>query len=73
MIVNNKILDSSAIGTFPYQELVSNAVDSEYEGIQIKVCSLGDLPAMKRAADRTLDRLDLEALEIAHPEDPESR
>lgn len=56
-----------------YEELVSNAEDAEYEGVQIKVCSLADLRAMKRAADRTLDRLDLEALEIAHPEDPESK
>jgi hypothetical protein len=56
-----------------YQELVSNAVVTEYEGVQIRVCSLADLRAMKRAADRTLDRLDLEALEIAHPEDSEDR
>jgi hypothetical protein len=56
-----------------YQELVSNAVDTEYEGVQIRVCSLADLRAMKRAADRALDRLDLEALEIAHPEDYEDR
>jgi predicted nucleotidyltransferase len=52
-----------------YQELVLNAEDAEYEGVQVKVCSLADLRAMKRTAGRDQDRLDLEALEIAHPED----
>lgn len=54
-----------------YEVLVPNAMDAEYEGVQIRVCSLADLRAMKRAAARGQDRLDLEALEIAHPEDPE--
>ena len=52
-----------------YDVLAPRATDTELEGIQVKVCSLEDLRAMKRAADRPLDRLDLEALEIAHPED----
>lgn len=52
-----------------YDELAPRATDTKLEGIQVKVCSLEDLRAMKRAADRPLDRLDLEALEIAHPED----
>ncbi len=52
-----------------YDELAPRAADTELEGIQVKVCSLEDLRAMKRAAGRPLDRLDLEALEIAHPED----
>lgn len=56
-----------------YDELAPRATDVELEGIKVKVCSLEDLRAMKRAADRPLDRLDLEALEIAHPEDPEGR
>ncbi len=54
-----------------YDELAPRATDTELDGIQVKVCSLQDLRTMKRAADRPLDRLDLEALEIAHPEDPE--
>lgn len=56
-----------------YDKLVPRATDTQLEGIEVKVCSLEDLRAMKRAADRPLDRLDLEALEIAHPEDPEDR
>ena len=55
-----------------YEELVSSAADTELEGIPVRVCSLADLRAMKRAADRSLDRLDLEALENAYPEDPQS-
>lgn len=51
-----------------FMELVPNATEVVLEGVQIKVCSLADLRAMKRAAGRPLDRLDLEALEIAHPE-----
>lgn len=54
-----------------YDELAPRATSTELEGIQVKVCSLEDLRAMKRAGDRPLDRLDLEALEIAHPEGPE--
>ncbi|MFL5873277.1 MAG: hypothetical protein ACJ75T_07380 [Solirubrobacterales bacterium] len=56
-----------------YDELAPQAADTELEGVQIRVCSLQHLRAMKRAADRPLDRLDLEALEIAHQEDPEER
>jgi hypothetical protein len=52
-----------------YEELVSDAVDAEYEEARFRVCSLADLRAMKRAAARGQDLLDLEALEIAHPEE----
>jgi hypothetical protein len=55
-----------------YEELTVNAASIEVEGVQIKVCSLADLRAMKRAADRPPDRLGLEALEIGHPEDAEN-
>lgn len=54
-----------------FEELQHGATNAELEGVEIRVCSLADLRAMKRAADRPLDRLDLEALEIAHPEDGE--
>lgn len=37
----------------------------------MQVCSLDDLRAMKRAAGRDMDRIDLEALEIAHSEPDE--
>lgn len=52
-----------------FMELAPNATEVVLEEVQIKVCALADLRAMKRAADRPLDRLDLEALEIAHPEE----
>lgn len=54
-----------------FEELAPKATDAEFEGVQIRVCSLADLRAMKRAAGRPLDLLDLEALEIAHPEEGE--
>ncbi len=38
-------------------------------GVHARFISLPDLRAMKRAADRPLDRLDLEALARLHPED----
>lgn len=54
-----------------YEDLTSTAADVEIEGVSVKVCSLADLRAMKRASARGQDRVDLEALEIAHPEDPQ--
>jgi hypothetical protein len=38
-------------------------------GLLVKVCSLDDLLAMKRAGDRPRDRDDLEALEAARESD----
>ena len=51
-----------------FSELASRAVQADLDGVSVTVCSLADLRAMKRAADRHLDRADLEALEAAHPE-----
>ncbi|MGH2955621.1 MAG: hypothetical protein ACRDL6_01310 [Solirubrobacterales bacterium] len=51
-----------------YDELDAAANDADLGGLQVRVCSLEHLVAMKRASDRPLDRIDLEALKSAHPE-----
>lgn len=53
-----------------YPVLDAGATTVEVFGTTIRVCSLDHLRAMKRAADRPQDRLDLEQLAIAHGEDP---
>ena len=50
-------------GAPPYTELRARADEIELEGRRIRVAGLEDLIAMKRAAGRTQDRADLEALE----------
>lgn len=49
-----------------YATLDSEAVDFPWRGVSIRVCSLAHLKAMKRAAGRPQDLLDLENLEIAN-------
>jgi hypothetical protein len=51
-------------GAPPYSELRRRADRVETEGMAILVASLDDLEAMKRAADRPKDRLDLEEIEV---------
>ena len=51
-------------GAPPYDELRRRADRVETEGMAILVASLDDLEAMKRAADRPKDRLDLEEIEV---------
>lgn len=45
--------------------LDEGATEVDIDGLALKVCSLEDLLAMKRASDRPRDRDDLEALEAA--------
>ena len=52
-------------GCPPYPELKANADRVEIDGFQVLVASIDDLIAMKRAAGRPQDLIDLEALEIA--------
>lgn len=54
-----------------FAELAAGAAKMELEGIPVLVCSMEHLLAMKRASDRPLDRIDVEALEIAHGEPTE--
>ena len=51
-------------GAPPYDALRHRADRIETEGMAILVASLDDLEAMKRAADRPKDRLDLEEIEV---------
>lgn len=52
-----------------YARLAEDALEIDWRGQRIHVCSLERLRRMKRAADRPLDRLDLEALAEAHGAD----
>lgn len=52
-----------------YATLAADAVAIEWRGRSIRVCSLERLREMKRAGNRPLDRLDLEALSDAHGDD----
>jgi hypothetical protein len=45
-----------------YQRLAADALEGNVFGVPVKVCSLENLRTMKRAADRPVDREDLEAL-----------
>jgi predicted nucleotidyltransferase len=52
-----------------FTSLDARATEVDIEGLVVKVCSLDDLLAMKRASDRPRGRDDLEALEAARGED----
>ena len=52
-----------------YPVLDSEATSVSVFGTEIRVCSLEHLRAMKRAADRPQDRIDLEQLAKAHGDD----
>jgi hypothetical protein len=48
-----------------FATLDEKASEVDIDGLEVKVCSLDDLLAMKRASDRPRDRDDLKALEEA--------
>jgi hypothetical protein len=48
-----------------FATLDERSTEVEIDGLIVKVCSLDDLLAMKRASDRPRDRDDLDALEAA--------
>jgi predicted nucleotidyltransferase len=50
-------------GIPPYDELHARSTKAEILGIEVAVCSIDDLKAMKRAAGRTRDLADLEDLD----------
>lgn len=52
-----------------FATLDAGASEVDIDGLVVKVCSLDDLLAMKRASDRPRDRDDLEALEAAREKD----
>lgn len=54
-------------GVLPYETLAARAVPVELLGTEVAVCSLEHLRAMKRAAGRPQDLVDLESRDVAHP------
>jgi predicted nucleotidyltransferase len=52
-------------GIPPYDELNTRSTKAEILGVEVAVCSIDDLKAMKRAAGRTRDLADLEDLDAA--------
>lgn len=55
-------------GVLPYAELRASAIDVEMAGVTIAICALDHLRAMKRAAGRPRDLVDLEDLDAAQPD-----
>jgi hypothetical protein len=55
-------------GVPPYNELRDRAIEVEIAGATIAICSLEHLRAMKRAAGRPRDSVDLDDLDAAQPE-----
>jgi predicted nucleotidyltransferase len=56
-----------------FAELSSRAETCRVDGVEAPICSLADLVALKRIAGRERDLLDLQDLEVAHGELPDSR
>lgn len=54
-------------GVPPYKELRAKAIDVEMESVTIAICALEHLRAMKRAAGRPRDLVDLDDLDSAQP------
>lgn len=54
-------------GVLTYTELRERAIDVEMADVRIPICSLEDLRAMKQAAGRPRDLVDLEDLDAAQP------
>jgi hypothetical protein len=54
-------------GVLPYAELRASAIDVEMADVTIPICALEHLRAMKRAAGRPRDLVDLEDLDAAQP------
>lgn len=53
-----------------FADLDARASEVDVDGLSVKVCSLDDLLAMKRASGRARDRDDLEALEAREDDGP---
>lgn len=57
----------------PFHAVLARSEVKRIDGVEAPICSLADLVAMKRAAGRSTDQLDLERLGDAHgslPDDP---
>lgn len=56
-----------------FAELLDRSDTKRVDGVEAPICSLADLVALKRLADRERDRVDLADLEAAHGTLPDSR
>ena len=56
-------------GVPPYSELRAESIEAEIAGVTIAICSLNHLRAMKRAAGRPRDHVDLDDLDAAQPDE----
>jgi hypothetical protein len=56
-------------GVPPYDELRAEAIDVEVAGVAVPICALEHLRAMKRAAGRPRDLVDLDDLDAAQSEE----
>jgi predicted nucleotidyltransferase len=62
--------NSASVG---FAELLAGAETRRVDGVEAPICSLADLVALKRAAGRERDQIDLADLEAAHGKLPDSR
>ncbi len=56
-----------------FAELYARSELRRVDGVDVPICSLADLVALKRIAGRERDLVDLHDLEVAHGELPDSR
>jgi len=61
---------SGVEGDLAYPVLADEAMSVAFEGIDVPICSLRHLRAMKRAAGRPQDLQDLADLAVAHGDEP---
>jgi hypothetical protein len=61
---------SEKIARIPFVQLRDRSDVKQVDGVPARICSLGDLVALKRAAGRERDLADLSDLEAAHGELP---
>ena len=56
----------STLAGFDYARLASAAIRIEFSGVEVAICSLDDLLAIKASGDRARDRADIEELRRLH-------